>query len=78
MFTVTYRKVMCLAAATFAAAREKLRLQTADQSGSVAVIAAVAFSVLIGGMGLGAEVGYWYVALPAPSDDPAPDPIPLY
>ncbi len=32
-----------------------------DQRGSVAVIAAVAFPVLIGGIGLGAEVGYWYL-----------------
>jgi uncharacterized membrane protein len=29
--------------------------------GSVAIIAALAFPVLIGGMGLGAEVGYWYM-----------------
>ena len=33
-----------------------------DSSGSVAVVVAVAFPVLIGGMGLGAEVGYWYLA----------------
>src|SRR5918997_412468 len=32
-----------------------------DTRGSVAVVAAVAFPVLIGGMGLGAEVGYWYL-----------------
>jgi uncharacterized membrane protein len=32
-----------------------------DTSGSVAMIAALAFPVLIGGMGLGAEVGYWYL-----------------
>lgn len=32
-----------------------------SQSGSVAVVATVAFPVLIGGMGLGAEVGYWYL-----------------
>ncbi len=32
-----------------------------NQSGSVAIIAAIAFPVLIGGMGLGAEVGYWYL-----------------
>jgi hypothetical protein len=32
-----------------------------DNSGSVAITAAVAFPVLIGGIALGAEVGYWYV-----------------
>jgi hypothetical protein len=32
-----------------------------DAGGSVAVAAAVIFPVLIGGMGLGAEVGYWYL-----------------
>jgi len=32
-----------------------------DSSGSVSVVVAVAFPVLIGGMGLGAEVGYWYL-----------------
>jgi Flp pilus assembly protein TadG len=33
----------------------------ADERGSVVVIAAVALPVLVGAMGLGAEVGYWYV-----------------
>jgi Flp pilus assembly protein TadG len=33
-----------------------------DNGGSVAVIAAIVFPVLIGGMGLGSEVGLWYVA----------------
>ena len=32
-----------------------------DVSGSVAVSAAITFPVLIGGIGLGAEVGYWYL-----------------
>lgn len=31
-----------------------------DQRGAVAVVAAVAMPVVIGGFGLGAEVGYWY------------------
>lgn len=33
-----------------------------DAGGSVAALAAIAFPVLIGGIGLGAEVGYWYVS----------------
>src|SRR5688572_28576702 len=32
-----------------------------DHRGSVALTAALAFPVLIGGMGIGAEVGYWYL-----------------
>jgi hypothetical protein len=32
-----------------------------DQSGATAVIIAVIFPILVGGMGLGAETGYWYV-----------------
>lgn len=32
-----------------------------DRSGAVAVIAAIAFPIVIGGMGLGAETGYWYL-----------------
>jgi Flp pilus assembly protein TadG len=32
-----------------------------NQSGAVAIVAALAFPVLAGGMGLGAEVGYWYL-----------------
>ncbi|WP_052763688.1 pilus assembly protein TadG-related protein [Microvirga massiliensis] len=33
-----------------------------DTSGSVAILAAVLFPIVIGGMGLGAEVGSWYFA----------------
>ncbi|WP_027998854.1 pilus assembly protein TadG-related protein [Sinorhizobium arboris] len=33
----------------------------ADERGTVAVIAAVAFPVLVGAMGLGAETGFWYL-----------------
>lgn len=32
-----------------------------DARGSVAAIGAIVFPLLIGGMGLGAEVSYWYV-----------------
>ncbi|ACP22268.1 hypothetical protein NGR_b08120 (plasmid) [Sinorhizobium fredii NGR234] len=32
-----------------------------DESGTVAVIAAVTLPVLVGAMGLGAETGYWYL-----------------
>ncbi len=32
-----------------------------DEGGAVAVIAAIAFPVLVGAMGLGAETGYWYL-----------------
>ena len=38
-----------------------LRRSVLDNRGSVAVTAALVFPVLIGGMGLGAEVGYWYL-----------------
>jgi Putative Flp pilus-assembly TadE/G-like len=44
-----------------AALKSRSRSVRHDTSGSVAVIAAVAFPVLIGGMGLGAEVGYWFL-----------------
>jgi len=33
-----------------------------NDSGAIAVVAAIAFPVLIGAMGLGAEAGYWYLA----------------
>lgn len=36
------------------------RLRT-DDGGATAIIAAIIFPVVIGGMGLGAEVGYWYL-----------------
>ena len=32
-----------------------------DQSGAAAVVIAIIFPILVGGMGLGAETGYWYV-----------------
>jgi Putative Flp pilus-assembly TadE/G-like len=32
-----------------------------DQSGAAAVVIAIVFPILVGGMGLGAETGYWYV-----------------
>ncbi|WEX90757.1 pilus assembly protein TadG-related protein [Sinorhizobium garamanticum] len=32
-----------------------------DEGGTVAVIAAIAFPVLVGAMGLGAETGYWFL-----------------
>lgn len=32
-----------------------------DEAGAVAVVAAILFPVVIGGMGLGAETGYWYL-----------------
>ncbi|MCA1491291.1 hypothetical protein I6F11_10180 [Ensifer sp. NBAIM29] len=32
-----------------------------DERGTVAVIAAISFPVLVGAMGLGAETGYWYL-----------------
>ena len=34
----------------------------ADKSGSTAVIAAIVFPIVVGGMGLGAETGYWYLS----------------
>jgi Flp pilus assembly protein TadG len=43
----------------FAKARTALRR---DERGSVAILAAIVFPALIGGMGLGAEIGTWYVA----------------
>lgn len=33
-----------------------------DDSGAVAIVAAIVFPVLIGGLGLGAETGYWYLS----------------
>ena len=33
-----------------------------DRSGAVAVMAALLFPVLVGGMALGAEAGYWYLS----------------
>lgn len=39
----------------------RLRAFKADRSGAVAIIAAIAFPIVIGGMGLGAETGYWYL-----------------
>ena len=45
----------------FASAISKSAFLFSDCHGSVAVVAALLFPVLIGGMGLGAEVGYWYV-----------------
>ena len=33
----------------------------ADKSGATAVIAAIMFPVVVGGLGLGAETGYWYL-----------------
>lgn len=38
-----------------------LRNLLSDCSGNVAILAAFLMPVLVGGMGLGAEVGYWYV-----------------
>lgn len=32
-----------------------------DERGAVAIVAAIVFPVVIGGMGLGAETGYWYL-----------------
>ena len=32
-----------------------------DQGGATAVVIAIIFPILVGGMGLGAETGYWYV-----------------
>lgn len=34
---------------------------TADQCGAVAVLAAIMFPVVVGGLGLGVETGYWYM-----------------
>ena len=33
----------------------------ADNSGVAAVVAAIVFPIVVGGMGLGAETGYWYM-----------------
>lgn len=40
----------------------KLKQFSSNSSGSVAVITALLFPVLIGGMALGAEAGYWYLS----------------
>lgn len=45
-------------AARVAAALGKLRV---EESGATAVLAAILFPIIIGGMGLGAEAGYWYL-----------------
>ena len=42
--------------------RNRLKKFHADDSGAIAVVAAIAFPVLIGAMGLGAEASYWYLA----------------
>jgi hypothetical protein len=34
----------------------------ADKSGAAAVVAAIVFPIVIGGLGLGAETGYWYLS----------------
>lgn len=39
----------------------RLRGFAADRRGAVAVLAAILFPVVIGGIGLGVETGYWYV-----------------
>lgn len=41
--------------------RERLERFRASDSGAIAVVAAIAFPVLVGAMGLGAEAGYWYL-----------------
>jgi Flp pilus assembly protein TadG len=41
--------------------RPNMRGFFANDSGATAVIAAILFPVVIGGMGLGAETGYWYL-----------------
>jgi Flp pilus assembly protein TadG len=33
----------------------------ADKSGAAAVVVAIVFPIMVGGLGLGAETGYWYV-----------------
>ena len=38
-----------------------LRRLVADEAGAAAVVAAVVFPVVVGGIGLGGEVGYWYM-----------------
>lgn len=39
----------------------RLRRLSRDETGAVAVIAAILFPVVVGAMGLGAETGYWYL-----------------
>nr|WP_245181818.1 pilus assembly protein TadG-related protein [Sinorhizobium mexicanum] len=41
--------------------RAGIRRFIKDEGGTVAVIAAIAFPVLVGAMGLGAETGYWFL-----------------
>ena len=41
--------------------RRKIRAFSASQAGGVAAVVAILSPVLIGGMGLGGEVGYWYL-----------------
>ncbi|WP_227419959.1 pilus assembly protein TadG-related protein [Roseitranquillus sediminis] len=42
--------------------RRTLHRFTGDTNGAIAVMAAIAFPVLVGGMALGAEAGYWYLS----------------
>lgn len=42
--------------------RHSLRRFADDTGGAVAVMAAITFPVLVGGMALGAEAGYWYLS----------------
>jgi Flp pilus assembly protein TadG len=46
----------------FLGARRALHRFAGDTNGAVAVMAAIAFPVLVGGMALGAEAGYWYLS----------------
>ena len=43
-------------------ARRRLYRFAGDANGAVAVMAAIAFPVLVGGMALGTEAGYWYLS----------------
>ena len=38
-----------------------LRRLVADEAGAAAIVAALVFPVVVGGIGLGGEVGYWYM-----------------
>ena len=53
----TKARVSCLTRRILAHARDF----HADKSGVTAVIAAIVFPIVVGGMGLGAETGYWYL-----------------
>ena len=55
--TFKMRLETSLASSALAFSREFRR----DAGGAAAVVAAVLFPVLIGGMGLSAETGYWYM-----------------